>query len=682
MTAEVSGASREGVAVRRALVVLGMHRSGTSAMTRTLSLLGAALPQSLPAAGEDNPTGFWEPWPVALLNDEILQALDSEWDDVFAFRPRHYLSNFDNFYLGRAVDLLEQEFNGSEVIALKDPRISVLTSFWDRALQEAGFSAHYIIMVRNPLEVAESLRARNGFPREKSLLLWSSYMIAADRDTRDRERTFVSYDQLMDDWRAVRERIEAGAGFPLPRNTAAAAIDIDRFLDRKLRHHQAAPADLFSRSDVPEDIKGLYRIFSEACVGADVDRAAVDAIGAELGKVDLLVGPLLADLRASARRLSKEVAELESAHAAARDRADTLDGQLEEERQGRQAEAEAASETREELERRSNERAEQAAAAEAERDRLAAEVEAKAAKAAQLDERLSGAEAERDRLAAEVEAREGEAVQLRESLSVAEAERDRLAAEVEARAAKAAQLDERLSEAEAEHERFAAEAQQLRGRQTVLQDRFDDLSRQLRTAEAAVGEAQNALRAKDAEGRATQQRLSKAEAETASVRQESERSIDRLRQESEREIHRVRQESEREIDRVKTALTGDVQAATEARNKADIGARANEIKLKQRFQEVATLTNLLREREQSSELANEHAGWLLALNQRLGEQPRWWTLLPKSWGRRRTLRLLREAGLFDGNAYVQRYPDVAAARRDPLEHYLEYGYHEGRLRKL
>src|SRR5437763_425787 len=98
----------------RALVVLGMHRSGTSAMTRTLSLLGAALPKDVMQARSDNPIGFWEPQKVADLNDEILHALDSDWDDVFAFRPKPYLSNFDGVFVGRAVELLQEQFDGSE----------------------------------------------------------------------------------------------------------------------------------------------------------------------------------------------------------------------------------------------------------------------------------------------------------------------------------------------------------------------------------------------------------------------------------------------------------------------------------------------------------------------------------------------------------------------------------------
>ena len=83
-------------------------------MTRTLSLLGASLPRHLMPAQGDNPTGFWEAQSVADLNDDILQAVDSEWDDVFAFRPKEYLSNVDQFHLGKAIDLLSEEFDGSQ----------------------------------------------------------------------------------------------------------------------------------------------------------------------------------------------------------------------------------------------------------------------------------------------------------------------------------------------------------------------------------------------------------------------------------------------------------------------------------------------------------------------------------------------------------------------------------------
>lgn len=552
---------------RRAFVVVGMHRSGTSAMTRTLSLLGAALPKQLmPAVADNNEVGFWEPQPVADLNDEILQALDSEWDDVFAFREHQYLSNFDHFYFGRALEMLEDQFNGSEVIVLKDPRISVLTQFWDRALRQGGYTVHYVVMVRNPLEVAESLRARDGFPREKSFLLWSSYMIAVERDTRAARRTFVSYDQLMDDWRAVRSRIENDAGIPLPRDTAAAAIEIDRFLDRRLHHHEVTGAHLVSRSDIPEQLKSLYGIFSEACEGADVDKDALDALRTELENLESLVGPLVADLRGSTRSLSNKIAELSEASASERERAESLQEQLAAER------------------------------------RSSASHEARVA---ELSEQLTTLRAERDRLMADAEEKARSISALSQRLDTAEAERAGLQKEAESSARSVLDLEERIA---------------------VLEGGLDEARAELAATQQLLGDRED--------------RLAQQSKEVASL----------------------------------TDTIGKV------RRDAEAAAKANESKLNQRFHEIGTLTNLLREQEERGDRADEHLSWLLAITERLANEPRWWRLLPKSWGRRRTLRRLRNAGLFDGDAYLQRYPDVAAIGRDPLDHYLLHGYEEGRSR--
>jgi hypothetical protein len=374
---------------RHAFVVAGMHRSGTSAMARTLSLLGASLPQRLMKAAPDNPSGFWESQSIAALNDEVLQQLDSDWDDVFSFRPREYLSNFDHFYAGRAAELLGQEFEDSEVIVLKDPRISVLTTFWDRVLREAAYKPHYVVMVRNPLEVADSLQVRDGFPREKSLLLWSSYMIAADRDTRNKPRTFVSFDDLMNDWRSVRRRLEAEASLPFPRDTTAAAVEIDRYLDRTLQHHTVSPDDLLGRTDVPEEVKVIYGIFAAACRGKPVDTEAVDAIAAEFSKMDRLVGPLLADLRLSARALSGELAELREVSKTADSRAEGLAGQLERERvEHEQSLADVAS---------------RASTLETVRARLCLEVEEKQRQFDELADRLATTEREKTHLSGELE---------------------------------------------------------------------------------------------------------------------------------------------------------------------------------------------------------------------------------------------------------------------------------------
>src|SRR5438270_8290806 len=65
---------------KSALVVLGMHRSGTSALSRCLSFLGHEQPSDLMRPQRDNPTGFWESDGIVDLNAAIMDELGIAWD--------------------------------------------------------------------------------------------------------------------------------------------------------------------------------------------------------------------------------------------------------------------------------------------------------------------------------------------------------------------------------------------------------------------------------------------------------------------------------------------------------------------------------------------------------------------------------------------------------------------------
>ena len=535
----------------------------------------------MPALANNNESGFWEPLSVAQLNDEILQALDSDWDDVFAFKPRQYLSNFDRFYLGRAVEILEQEFDGSQLIVLKDPRISVLSSFWDRALREAGLEPHYIVMVRNPLEVAESLRTRDGFPREKSLLLWSSYMIAAERDTRECKRTFVAFDHLMSDWRAVRSRIEQDTGVPFPRDTAAAAIEVDRFLNRNLRHHSPGD-DLYSRADVPEEVKTLYRVFSAACEGADVDAAALKGVEAELEKVDRLIGPLVADLRGSTRRLASEVAELSSARSSL---AQQLEAQLE-------------------------------------------TVALRDAQSLELAERLTAIEAERDRAIGEAAEIGRRIEELAERVAVSQLERDEVTA--------------RLADAQVERDSAAArladaqlELDQEREARALVSARADGLSEEVLQLSKAR---------KQDEGR-----IQDGHKKIAVI-------VDKWR-ETEAELAARKEE----IDAVSAELTIAQEELSRGRR------------------EVSSLNRAVRESDRVAKNKESQVEWLKRVSQVLDRSAAGWRrFMPAASRKRHQLNVLRRLGLFNAEAYLERYPDVVDAGLDPLYHYITHGMGEGR----
>ena len=165
---------------RTAYLVLGMHRSGTSAITQVLALAGAELPRNVMGGDEHNAKGYFEPWKIALFNDERLRAAGAAWDDVFAFPFRELASRAERDWTTRAEALFAEEYGDATFPLLKDPRVTVLLPLWRTILDGLDVSARCVIPVRHPLAVAGSLARRNGFSPEKSVLLWSAYMLAAE----------------------------------------------------------------------------------------------------------------------------------------------------------------------------------------------------------------------------------------------------------------------------------------------------------------------------------------------------------------------------------------------------------------------------------------------------------------------------------------------------------------------
>lgn len=299
---------------RQALVVAGMHRSGTSAMARLLSLSGATLPERVMDPGPDNPLGYWEPWEMVALDDEILEAVDSRWDNVFAVKDNERAWAARGRFLSKAQGFLTHNFGDQDLLVMKDPRSSILASFWRQALEEIAVDPVYVIMVRHPLEVAESLLARNGSPREKSLLLWTSYMLAIERDTRDAPRVFVTYSDMLNDWRGVLDRIETVMGRPLPRRTPSAGVDIERFLSKSHRHHEADVAALEEIPGVWAGAQTTYRWMMEAARDSAPDPEPLAAVEAELDTLEQTVGPVLAEMRQELAQIPVAKAEASEAH--------------------------------------------------------------------------------------------------------------------------------------------------------------------------------------------------------------------------------------------------------------------------------------------------------------------------------------------------------------------------------
>lgn len=247
-------ADREGVTV----CVIGMHRSGTSLLMRLLNLAGVALGPAgrLAPAAEDNPRGFWEHEGLREINDDLLALFGGTWMILPVLPPDWQRDPRLEPLRERAREVIARDFSGAGLRGFKDPRTSLLTSFWRELLPGR---AAWIVAVRNPLEVADSLKRRNGLPSVLAEDLWCAYTRSALRETRPDERSIVHYERLLEQpveevARLVRElRLEA------PPPSAAAAAAMREESSAALRHHRHDMEEVARCEDLRPGTRRLYR---------------------------------------------------------------------------------------------------------------------------------------------------------------------------------------------------------------------------------------------------------------------------------------------------------------------------------------------------------------------------------------------------------------------------------------
>lgn len=226
--------------IRQAILVLGMHRSGTSALAGISHLLGAAAPAGMMEPEADNPLGFWESGPITALNEAIFRVLDCAWCDSLAFDSANIGPTSRSELAPLLASVLTQEFGDAALFVMKDPRFSLVLDLWLPTFVAMNVSVAPVLALRHPAEVASSLRRRDDMPIELAAPLWLHYTLEAERLTRGRRRAVLSYDRMLQDWRGCLARItaEAGIAWRVPLDSAAPAVG--EFLRPHMRHHHAA----------------------------------------------------------------------------------------------------------------------------------------------------------------------------------------------------------------------------------------------------------------------------------------------------------------------------------------------------------------------------------------------------------------------------------------------------------
>lgn len=255
------------------ILLLGMHRSGTSALARLLNLAGCefgpaevAMPPDV-----DNPLGFWERQDVYELHEWLLAAAGAAWDRPLAFDPSGLPTAIHDEFQVRAARIAAS-FSGRRSWFIKDPRLCLTAALW-RPLLPEPVCVH---IVRHPLEVAASLAARNRLPIAVGLALWEFHLVRARRAGRDLPWVGVRHrDLLADPVGTLADVVEGLRSLGAPGIAMPIARDVTSFITADLHRHHWTRPDLADWVDCPQ-----VRLF-DAIRTADRDDAIPESLSME-----------------------------------------------------------------------------------------------------------------------------------------------------------------------------------------------------------------------------------------------------------------------------------------------------------------------------------------------------------------------------------------------------------------
>ncbi len=301
------------------IIVLGMHRSGTSATAGALAALGLHLGDRLVPAATDNPHGYFENADAVSVSENLLAALDRSWDDVREL-PRDWVDSIAASDTATAIRArILPALREQRPWALKDPRMCRLLPLWRRLLAEQNVQTACVLVLRHPHEVAASLHARDRMPAVQAQLLWLRHVFESIAGSVGLQRVVLPYASLLADPVAALLHVSDVLGIEYRHKPEAGVLDA--FIDPQARHHaglEAGPSAsvwsalaatvyeaLLDRVDPWAHIERLSRDFEILCrKHADEIEVLGGAINAANRRRRALERGLLQQLRFTERALS------------------------------------------------------------------------------------------------------------------------------------------------------------------------------------------------------------------------------------------------------------------------------------------------------------------------------------------------------------------------------------------
>lgn len=336
-SAQISSMALTSAAQRRSIVmVLGMHRSGTSLCSHILSMLGVDMADVI-GVDRGSDRGHWERWEIVEFHDRILALFN-----------RGYFGPFHDFPLPVAwwadprvvqirreiVAFVEKRMSRAP-FGFKDPRTVRLMPLWHQIFLELKLAPKIVLCLRNPAQVDRSLQARDGLAPGIGEHRWLVYMMDFFRFAGAHEFCVLEYERWFDEPRANLKKLTSLLGLEWQHSEADLDLVLAEIVDPALRHDEAD-----RRGAGQPLVRSFYELAARAADDAEA-RAQIDSVASQLAGYEQLYKPFrqsfedtlvaaakLPEIEQAAAALEQAVGEREAATAAADQRTDAAEARL------------------------------------------------------------------------------------------------------------------------------------------------------------------------------------------------------------------------------------------------------------------------------------------------------------------------------------------------------------------
>ena len=278
---------------RPIVLVLGMHRSGTSLCSHILSALGVDMADRIPGPGNpaptpDNPQGHWERWEIVEFHDRILGLFNRDYSGCFHdfALPVAWWADPRVAEIRRQIVAFLEKRMGEGYFGFKDPRTVRLMPVWHQIFDELKLAPKIVLCLRNPAQVGRSLSARDHLDPEMGEYRWLVHMIDFFRYTNKYDFCTIEYEEWFSKPVVNVERLQQFLDLPWRQSEADLTLVLSGIIDPAARHDDSEHSE-----PTQPQVRSLYQLAMR--VGQDDVREQIASIVSQFVNFQQLQRPFL-----------------------------------------------------------------------------------------------------------------------------------------------------------------------------------------------------------------------------------------------------------------------------------------------------------------------------------------------------------------------------------------------------